>query len=100
MDSEARSLPASGSLNSWQKSCSAGRIEGSQRCFCSAVPWAKMVGPIRFTPKRPTSSGSPGPGQLLLDDVVIEWAGAPAAEFNWPGDAHEPGFGQGGLPLA
>ena len=31
---------------------------GSQRAFCSAVPWASSVGPTRLTPMRPTSSGA------------------------------------------
>src|SRR5688500_15426969 len=31
---------------------------GSQRAFCSGVPWASSVGPTRLTPIRPTSSGA------------------------------------------
>ena len=33
-------------------------MAGSQRAFCSSVPWASSVGPARFTPMRPTSSGA------------------------------------------
>ena len=36
----------------------ASRIFGSQRGFCSVVPCASSVGPTRFTPMRPTSSGA------------------------------------------
>ena len=56
--SEARSLPASGSLKSWHHSSSAERMRGRQRAFCSSVPWASRVGPTRLTPIRPTSSGA------------------------------------------
>ena len=56
--SEARSLPASGSLKSWHHSSSAERIRGRKRSFCSGVPWASRVGPTRLMPMRPTSSGA------------------------------------------
>ena len=50
--SDARSEPASGSLNSWHQISSAVRIAGSQRCFCSSVPCASSVGPARLIPTR------------------------------------------------
>ena len=58
VDSDARSLPAPGSLNSWHHSSSAGRMRGSQRARCSGVPCASSVGPTRLMPIRPTSSGA------------------------------------------
>ena len=36
--SDARSLPASGSLNSWHQTCSPARMRGSSVAFCSSVP--------------------------------------------------------------
>ena len=56
--SEARSLPASGSLKSWQNSRSALRMPGSQRRFWASVPWASRQGPTRLTAMRPTNSGA------------------------------------------
>src|SRR3954447_19659156 len=58
VDTDARSDPAPGSLNSWHHSSSAERIFDSHRAFCSGEPCASSVGPARFTPMRPTSSGA------------------------------------------
>src|SRR5947208_3661781 len=58
VDTEARSDPAPGSLNSWHHSSSAERIFESHRSFCEDEPCASSVGPARFTPMRPTSSGA------------------------------------------
>src|SRR3954469_25505874 len=58
VDTEAKSEPAPGSLNSWHHSSSAERIFDSHRAFCSCDPCASSVGPARFTPIRPTSSGA------------------------------------------
>jgi len=55
---EARSLPAPGSLKSWHHSSSAVRMRRSQRSFCADVPIASRVGPTRLMPMRPTSSGA------------------------------------------
>ena len=55
----ARSLPASGSLNSWHHTSSPARIRGIHRRRCSSVPCAINVGPTRLTPTRPRSGGAP-----------------------------------------
>jgi hypothetical protein len=57
--SEARSLPAPGSLNSWHQISSAVRMRDSQRSFCAALPWASRVGPARLMPTRLTGCGAP-----------------------------------------
>ena len=41
MASDARSLPAPGSLNSWHQISSALRIAGRYRSFCSSVAWGR-----------------------------------------------------------
>ena len=41
--SDARSLPASGSLNSWHQTCSPARIFGSRSAFCSGEPNVMIV---------------------------------------------------------
>ena len=46
----ARSLPASGSLNSWHHTSSPARIRGIHRRRCSSVPCAISVGPTRLMP--------------------------------------------------
>ena len=45
----ARSLPAAGSLNSWQASSSARRNGARNRAFCPAVPYVATVGAISRT---------------------------------------------------
>ena len=48
--SAARSLPASGSLNSWHQISSARKIGLRKRCFCQSEPASKMVGAAQPTP--------------------------------------------------
>ena len=55
--SEARSLPASGSLKSWHQTSSPERIRSIQRVRWGSVPWAMSVGPTRLIPARPRSGG-------------------------------------------
>jgi len=50
VDSDARSLPAPGSLNSWHHSSSARTIGGRKRTRCSSVPCANSAGAARFRP--------------------------------------------------
>ena len=45
MPSPARSLPAPGSLNSWQKASSPDSSPGTKRSFCCSVPCRSSVGP-------------------------------------------------------
>ena len=56
--SDARSLPASGSLNSWHHTSSPDSIRGIHRRRCSSVPYVISVGPTRLMPARPSSGGA------------------------------------------
>jgi hypothetical protein len=51
VDSEARSEPDPGSLNSWHQISSAVMIFCRYRSFCSFVPCSMMVGPASPTPR-------------------------------------------------
>ena len=66
--SDARSEPASGSLNSWHQISSAVRIAGSHRCFCSSVPCASSVGPARLMPTRLIGCERARPRVLHVED--------------------------------
>ena len=96
--SEARSDPASGSLKSWHHSSLASRIDGSQRAFCSSVPWASRVGPARLMPTRFTGCGAPGPGVLHVEQGDLDRRGVPPAVGRRPVDADPAVGGQAGLP--
>ncbi len=48
--SDARSLPASGSLNSWHHNTSPLRVLGSQRRFWSSVPARRIASPASTMP--------------------------------------------------
>ena len=56
--SAARSLPAPGSLKSWQKVNSAESSLGRNSRFCSSLPWRSNVGPSMaiVAPANPTPS--------------------------------------------
>ena len=54
--SPARSDPAPGSLNSWHQISSPVHSGRSQRCFCSGVPCARIVGAAMPSPM-PLRSG-------------------------------------------
>ena len=47
-------------------------MSGSQRCFCSGVPWASSVGPDEVDADAADELGRPGPRQLLGHDVVLD----------------------------
>ncbi len=55
----ARSVPASGSLNSWHQISSAARIGGRYRRRWASVPWAMSVGPTMASPTRLIPGGTP-----------------------------------------
>ena len=81
--SEARSLPASGSLKSWHHS-SVGRQDAGEE------PSPLFLGPVGHQGRTdqvdadPADQfGRPGPGQLLDDDVVLERAQAASARPRW-----------------
>ncbi|TWG99228.1 hypothetical protein L615_002700000090 [Nocardioides sp. J9] len=57
--SEARSDPASGSLQHWAQTRSPVAIDGRKRSCCSFVPCSKMIGASRKMPFWPTRSGAP-----------------------------------------
>ena len=56
---EARSEPASGSLNPWHQISSAERIDGMWRRRCSSLPKRSSEGPSTSSPTTLTNSGAP-----------------------------------------
>ncbi len=56
--SEARSLPASGSLNPWHQAIVPLRMPGMNCCFCSSVAHWRMVGPTSVSPKKSARKGA------------------------------------------
>ena len=97
--SEARSEPASGSLNNWHQSSSAPRMGGSHRALLLVGAVGEQGGPDEVDADAAHQLGRPGPGHLLGDQEVLGGPEAPAAELDGPGHPHPPVGGQGGLPL-
>ena len=65
-----------------------------------SVPWAMSVGRGQVDADAADDLGRPGPGQLLLHDVVLDRPGAAAAVLGRPRHPDQAGRGQLGLPLA
>ena len=68
--SEARSEPASGSLNSWHQVISPRSVGPTKRSRCSSVPCARMVGAAQ-APITRSGRVTPAPAQLLVDQQLL-----------------------------
>ena len=79
VDRLARSLPASGSLNSWHHRSSASRIARQPARLLLVGAVGQQRRPDEVDADAADELGRAGAGQLLLHDVVLDRAGAAAA---------------------
>ena len=93
----ARSVPASGSLNSWHQISSAARIGGRYRRCWASVPWAMSVGPTMASPTRLIAGGIPAAAASCGPDHPVRHRQAPAPVLDRPPQPGPPAGGQ--LPL-
>jgi hypothetical protein len=93
--SDATSEPALGSENPWHQISSAETIFGRKRAFCSSVPAAMIVGPIRYKPSELISGARPF---LLQDRHLYQLRGAPAV-FLRPRDRGPSALADFALPI-
>ena len=70
VESPARSEPAPGSENPWHHMSSAVRMRFTNRCFCSSVPCAMIVGPAMPRPITFMWSGAP---DRANSSMAITW---------------------------
>ena len=96
--SDARSEPASGSLNSWHQISPAVRIDGSHRCFCSSVPCASSVGPGEVDADPVDRLQRARPRVLHVEDRDLHRRRATAAVLDRPVDADPAVCGELRLP--
>ncbi len=100
MRSEARSEPASGSLKSWQKSCSAGSTLRQPALLLLGCAMSQQGGADEVDADPSHQLRRSGTRQLLLHDVVVQRAETAAAVCLGPGHADEAGRGELRLPVA
>ena len=74
VDSDARSLPAPGSENSWHQTCSPQRVGRRWRWHCSGVPNRRRLPAARTRPTMLSTAGTPA-----LAHSSIQTAGGRAA---------------------
>ncbi len=98
--SDARSLPASGSLNSWHHTCSPRSIGVRNRSCWSGEPWAMRVGPTMpmATAKAPVATSKRACSSAKMDACTA----VPPRPPNVAGQVMpaQPTLGQSGLPRA
>ena len=72
--SEARSLPAPGSLKPWHQISSPASIGGMKRRRCSSLPWWMSAGPSSPMPSDVEDLRRVGERHLLLEDGLLDLA--------------------------